>query len=84
MRGRLISWFHCSLVVHVRSLLCSSVADIGVIMSAEEFVQNPSEQLLDAWTRDQLFKVAEHIEIEVPRQGLKGRILGLVKESLVH
>lgn len=58
---------------------------IGVAMSAvEELVQNPSEVLLDACSKDQLLKVAWHFEIEITIHGYKDCILGIVKESLVQ
>lgn len=56
-----------------------------MIMSAvEELVQNLSEDLLDACTKDQLIKVAEHYEIEISSQGRKDRIFGVLKEGLVQ
>ncbi len=47
-------------------------------------MQNPSEDLLEACTKDQLRKVAEHFDIELPSQGRKDRLLCVIKESLVQ
>lgn len=39
--------------------------------SVAEFVQNPSEELLKALSWEQLLKVAEHFDIECPKQARK-------------
>lgn len=52
--------------------------------SVEDFLQNPSDGLLDVCTKDELIKLAEHFEIEIPGQARKDHILCVVKENLVQ
>ncbi|CAJ1071441.1 uncharacterized protein LOC115247517 [Xyrichtys novacula] len=54
-------------------------------MSAvEDFLQNPMEDLLNTFTKEQLFKVADHFEVKVPSKALKDCILSTIKEHLVQ
>lgn len=52
--------------------------------AVEEFLRNPSEDLLEACTKDQLSEVAKHFGIELPSQGHKDSLLCVIKESLVQ
>lgn len=48
-----------------------------------EFLQSPSEVLLDSLTKEQLRKVAGNFEIELPSQARKDRILSTIRDGLV-
>ena len=37
----------------------------------EDFVSSPSDELLEQCTKDQLLKIAEHFQIEVPDKKLR-------------
>ena len=49
----------------------------------EDFVAAPSEQALDSFTKDQLLRVAEHYNIDVPDKRLKERVKSILKANLV-
>ena len=54
-------------------------------MSAvDEFLQNPREDLLNTFTKEQLFKVADYFDVEIPSKALKDCILSTIKDHLVQ
>lgn len=57
---------------------------IGDMAYVAEFVENPSEESLDDLSKKYLLKVAEHLDIECPKQVQKGIILSTLKAHLVE
>ncbi len=47
-------------------------------------MQNPSEELLKALSKDQLLKMAEHFEIECPKQSQNNTIMSTLKAHLAE
>ncbi len=52
------------------------------MVSVEDFVTCPSEDLLNVCTKEQLLKIAEHYEIDVGDKHLKDRVKAILKASL--
>ncbi|KAL3051791.1 hypothetical protein OYC64_001926 [Pagothenia borchgrevinki] len=46
-------------------------------------VKSPSVELLEKCTKDQLLKIAEHFEVDVPKQGRKDNIVITLQAQLV-
>lgn len=52
--------------------------------SVDEFFHSPSDHLLSQYTKDQLFKIADHYGIEIGDKRLKENIRAILKANLVE
>lgn len=52
--------------------------------AVDEFLQNPTWELLKTLNKEQLQKVAEHFDVECPRQSRKDTMLSTLKAYLVQ
>lgn len=50
----------------------------------EDFVQSPSEELPDQCNKEQLLKIAEHFEIEIPHTRLNDTVKTVLKNRLAN
>lgn len=57
--------------------LVGTMADI-----VEDFVQSPSEELLEQCTKEQLVKIAQHYSIEVEPKRTKENLKSIIKANL--
>ncbi|KAL3967153.1 FMS-like tyrosine kinase 1 [Sarotherodon galilaeus] len=51
--------------------------------TVDAFVQSPSEELLNSYTKEQLLKLVEHYDVDVGDKRLKDEIKGALKAALV-
>lgn len=52
--------------------------------SIEDFVQSPSEDLLNSYKKDQLLKVADHYGVKLLKKSNKDEVLATLKAHLVE
>ena len=56
----------------------------GEMASIDDFVQSPSDELLNSYKKDQLVKVAEHYDVELSKNLNKDELLATLKHKLVE
>lgn len=54
------------------------------MVTVDEFIASPSEELLDLCTREQLLKIAENYEIDVGDKRQKERVKSVLKACLIE
>ena len=56
---------------------------VVMMESVEEFLREPSEKLLEGFSREQLICVVEHFHLDVGDKRMKENIRGIVKANLI-
>lgn len=50
----------------------------------QDFIQDPSESLLDQCTKEQLLRIAQHYKVDIPDKKLKESVKAGLKYGLVE
>ena len=70
--------------IYIFRCLCTGFKGVCIIMATlTDVVKCPSVELLDKCTKDQLLKIAEHFEVDVPKQGRKDTIVTMLQAQLI-